>query len=542
MMKVTSSTPYQSAGPVQKNGMLPSFLPNLEAVVSRPHVLRGAREEISLLSLPAELVVYIVTLLDLPSRTGLTQTCRFLYTFFTEAQRKWWVFEKQYLALVDQYALACQAKKSSGVRVALSKLAHSYHFVLNRLLEQGISRQERKIIAHLAENFFQHFSYKEIKSHINQVLAGKPAETDWQVILEQLAEVNLHLCLTLMAMASPGFDPKNESSTMVLVKKKIHYPFADIYPSLVSRLPFHRPSPATDALAKAGFKYAQVMDNLMLNNARISQFFLQFRFRGQGYHTLLHFAVVYGYMEIVAALVQDHRCIDLLDNWGQTALISACVQTPNHTSSGQPEINHTQIIQALLALEANPNVQDKEGTTALMLMSRHNDLDALQLLLEHGAQVNLQDSVGETALFYTTQAKTARLLLAHGAKVNHQDITLTTMLMQISQRSGQGTYLDFANVLLEYGAQVNLQDKHGRTALMYASKEGDVALIQRLLDYQADSTLKDNEGNTALTYAIQQGHVEAERMLRRYAPVKVSAQVSINAESNLEKTLQPLIK
>jgi ankyrin repeat protein len=508
MMKVTSPIPYQDATPYQQSMMVSPPTPG-------SRVSHQVVEEIPLLSLPAELVVYIVTLLDLPSRTGLTQTCRFLYTFFTEAQRKWWVFEKQYLALVDQYALACQAKKFRLINTCLSKLGDSYRLVLSCLLEQGISRQERKIIAHSAEKFFQHFSYKDIKSHINQVLASKPAETDWQVILEQLAEVNLHLCLTLMAMASPDFNPKNESPPKILVKRKVNYPFADMYPKLMGRLPFSPPSFATDALAKERFNYADVTDNLTLNNARINQFFLQFRFREHGYHTLLHFAVVYGYMEIVAALVQDHHCIDLLDDRGRSALISACVQIPTHISRGRPRIDYTQIVQALLALDANPNVQDKRGKTALMFMSQHNDLDALQLLLEHGAQVNLQDSVGHTALFYTAQAETARLLLKHGARarVNHQDINLTTVLMQISQHSRLGT-LEFANVLLEYGAQVNLQDKHGRTALMYASKEGNIALIQRLLDCQADSTLKDNEGNTALTYAIQQGHVEAERVLR----------------------------
>jgi ankyrin repeat protein len=496
-------------------------------------------EEIPLLSLPAELVVYIVTLLDLPSRTGLTQTCRFLHTFFTDAQRKWWVFEKQYLALVDQYALACQSKKFSVIRTRLSKLEDSYRLVLSCLLAPGINKQERKIIAQLAEKFFQHFSYKEIKSHINQVLASKPAETDWQVILEQLAEVNLHLCLTVVAMASPGFDPKNEAPKMVLVKRKIDYPFANIYSKLISKLPFH--SSTNVKSVQSYFRYEDVVDNLRLNNPRISQFFLQFRFREHNYNTILHFAAVYGYMEIVTALVKEHTCIDLLDG-NSTALLSICSTSPTPDLSGRPKTDHAVAVQALLKLGANPNAQDSLGGTALMLMSHYNNLDAIRLLLVHGAKVNLQDKGGDTALFKTTQAETARLLLESGAYVNHQNCQGMTALLEVSQVSGQGKQVEVVNVLLEYGANVNVQDKHGRTALMYASKEGDVALIQRLLDCQADSTLKDNEGNTALTYAIQQGHVEAERVLRGYAPGKVSAQVSINAESQLEKTLQPLIK
>src|SRR5690606_28941107 len=99
-------------------------------------------------SLPVELIVYLLSWLDLPSQIALSETCCTTRAFFTEAQRKWWVFEKQYVALVDQYALACQAKKSRVINTCLSKLGDSYRLVLSCLLEQGISRQERKIIAH----------------------------------------------------------------------------------------------------------------------------------------------------------------------------------------------------------------------------------------------------------------------------------------------------------------------------------------------------------------------------------------------------------
>jgi ankyrin repeat protein len=543
MMRVNPSKPSQDehnfrqmiGGEISTNSLAQS---NIMLLASKSEPLPQSCN-VPFFSLPVELVVYLLNWFDLPSQIALSETCRTTQMLFTQAQRKWWVFEKQYLAVLEQYNVECQSKIANSIKT-LSRLVRCYQTVLNHLLAEELDKEERKILSLLAEKFFQHFAQAEIKNYINQVLASKPAQTNWQAIFEQLAEVNLHLCLTIMAMASPGFDLGNEIERKVIREKKIDYPFATLYPKLVSQLPFYPSSSATDALAKDGFRYADVVDNLSVNNVRIKQFFLQFRFRNHHYNTLLHFAVAYGYMEIITALVQDHRCVNLLDNNGQTILSLACFGGPT-ASQGRPAIDQVAVMQTLLDLGVNPNMQNNRGYSVLMFMSQSNNLEAIRLLLRYGAEANLQNATGDTALFKASHAETARLLLTHGAQVNHQDHHGMTALIYICKLSGLETYLDMAKVLLEYGAEVNIQDKRGRTALMYASERSDVALIQLLLDHQADPTLKDEQGNTALEYVRRKRHSDAEQVLLTHMP-KAPAQLAITAEASLEEVSFPLIK
>lgn len=64
------------------------------------------------------------------------------------------------------------------------------------------------------------------------------------------------------------------------------------------------------------------------------------------------------------------------------------------------------MVQALLAHGANVNVQDDEGSTALMCASEHGHVEIVKLLLaQPGCDATLSDSVSNKQIWYTLQNK-----------------------------------------------------------------------------------------------------------------------------------------
>jgi len=76
---------------------------------------------------------------------------------------------------------------------------------------------------------------------------------------------------------------------------------------------------------------------------------------------------------------------------------------------------------ALEELLMNPNLQDKQGQSALHYAVRGGNLLIVKLLLKNGANINLQDYEGTTPLYLATQGNfvaIANLLLQNGADRN----------------------------------------------------------------------------------------------------------------------------
>jgi ankyrin repeat protein len=501
--------------------------------------LARAAAPLPLLNLPAELLKFILNLLDIPSQLSLIQTCTHTRNSCTEEHRKWLIFAKNCLALLTQNP----EQRTDELRV----VEKCYQIILSRLLCDNISDKMCEETASLAEKFFRHLSRNTIKGCLNDVLSKQPPACNWQAIFEKLARHNLHLCLTLITLASPNFDPNKDNQVCIRLGR-LRYPFTEYYPYLASKLSFDK-AQATQ-LPKRG---AYAADNITLDSAQAQNFFRQLR-QEHAHNTVLHFAVMEGYINIVPALVQNHRCIDLPNEHGRTALISACVQKHYKTYPERyVEIDYIKTIQTLLELNANPDLQDYNGNTALMYMCLQNDLEVIRLLLKyranselhnkagttallyaaradltnraetvrlllaHGANVHWQDNLGETALFYASQPKTVRLLLKYGARVNHQNANQTTALMRACHTkmtdSDQQHYFAIAELLLKHGAQINLSDKQGLTALMYASQKNNLPIIKLLLTYHPDIDLQDKQGLTAFMYACQEEHTEAARLL-----------------------------
>ncbi|CAB0038727.1 unnamed protein product [Trichogramma brassicae] len=125
------------------------------------------------------------------------------------------------------------------------------------------------------------------------------------------------------------------------------------------------------------------------------------------------------------------------------------------------------------------DAQDKEGKTALHLALENRHREVVQLLLERDANPNLANPEGSTALHLICKM--------------HRPNALIKLLFEISDEKSQPVLID-------------AQDKEGKTALHLALENGHMEVVQLLLGRDADPNLADKEGSTVLHIIIVRNH------------------------------------
>ena len=157
--------------------------------------------------------------------------------------------------------------------------------------------------------------------------------------------------------------------------------------------------------------------------------------------------------------------------------------------------------RVLADAKANLDLQDPEGTTALMLAIMNVHYDVALMLIEKGANPNVYDKAAMGALYAVVDMRTQRPLTNLPPRKPSSDVDS----------------LDVINALLKHGADVNavlkttlLRRHHstgdgslgeGTTPLMRAARFGDAAAMQLLIAAGADVSKQQRNGNTALLFA-----------------------------------------
>lgn len=184
-------------------------------------------------------------------------------------------------------------------------------------------------------------------------------------------------------------------------------------------------------------------------------------------------AVFYGDEQAVKQLLTEHKGkIDVnCDLFDYTPLIFSSYQ------------ENTDIVRMLLDSGAKPDLEDKDGSTALRWAARNGSEQALKLLLDAGADPNLADKEDKmTALHYAVFARS--------------DEAVAT--------------------LLKAGADPTLENIHGETAMHYAYKLGLKDIVIQFQNYAAEKELKAKEEQQSLSAAMRKAQMERQANLRRY--------------------------
>lgn len=158
-------------------------------------------------------------------------------------------------------------------------------------------------------------------------------------------------------------------------------------------------------------------------------------------------------------------------------------------------------IFAMLKGGVDPNSQNAQGNSALLISASLGDSAAVRALLAYRANVNLANKDGNTALIYA-------------ARYNHPD-TIMELL---------------APLTMQYRADLNAQNNKGETALYWAAQKGYAPVVKMLLAYDADPSLKTKEGLTALDVA------------KKYKRTKVIELLTMNLNDLKESFNQELMQ
>ena len=167
----------------------------------------------------------------------------------------------------------------------------------------------------------------------------------------------------------------------------------------------------------------------------------------------------------------------------------------------------TQIVDDLLAADADVGIADDDGNTALHLAARQGNLIAVQELLKAGADPLAATDRGRTALhlaaaFGGSATVLAALLDADTPIDTPDEDGATPLHLAIAACRSE----DALFALIDEGANVDALDNDGRTPLHIAATECN-ALDPYIVLLQSDAQrrLTDNEGDTPLNIAQTAG-------------------------------------
>ena len=213
------------------------------------------------------------------------------------------------------------------------------------------------------------------------------------------------------------------------------------------------------------------------------------------------------HVEVVKFLLDRGADVRATDEQGDTVLLRAISAFRGSTD----------IVQTLLAKGVPLDVQNKKGTSALMIAAGNGNENLLALLLDKGPDLNLKDNEDATALDYAVrdgQIKIAKILFAKSARSKHE-YSESDLIVAVSNGALLSAVtrnnLNEVKTLLGSGASIETRSRHNQTPLMLAVEYGygGDEVTNYLIEKGADLNAVNSEGNTALMLAIGRNNGKA---------------------------------
>ncbi|KUF97164.1 hydroxyproline N-acetylglucosaminyltransferase [Phytophthora nicotianae] len=204
---------------------------------------------------------------------------------------------------------------------------------------------------------------------------------------------------------------------------------------------------------------------------------------------------------VVCSLIETVTLIPAVALWKRMVMVydNQCRETMHINTFTCIEMGptHTYAIAAIPFAAATyllwrlSHSYHRDGWTPLHWASRVGNLDIVRLLAKYGTNLNVQDRWGTTPLMLTVVGESkiaAETLIELGASVDARNVFGQTPLMLCAE--GGASLHQLGMVFLNAGSNLSLQDAQGMTALHYAAACGSGNLLMNMLQ-QCDAELVD---------------------------------------------------
>ncbi len=189
---------------------------------------------------------------------------------------------------------------------------------------------------------------------------------------------------------------------------------------------------------------------------------------------------------------------------------------------------HEQIVELLLAAKANPNAATRNGITPLHMAARKNQAAILHALLLSGGNPLLTDDSGQDAVEWAVRNQfpetVTQLLdyLSQSSKVASGDLPYPRYLV-LAAKTNLVSVID--DLLSHSGERARLAgvDAQGRSALWYAAKNNNAALIVKLLKAGLPANQQDDLGQSPFYSAVESACLECLNAFSGYADLNLQS-------------------
>ena len=254
-----------------------------------------------------------------------------------------------------------------------------------------------------------------------------------------------------------------------------------------------------------------------------------------GVNKSLHYAAYNNHVEAIKLLTGANANVNI-SNWeGKTALWLVC----DHADMLNLQ-RSLKSVDILLQRRADPNISCKEGKSPLELCIYKNESTLADRLLKAGADANIPTRGGDTLLHKAAALQSSGIMCLLLPSYRNIDIPAqykryTPLHMAIDRESPACT-----RKLLERGASVTVREGSGKTALHIAAGAKEDSLVEILLQYNANVHESDRYYRTPLFYA-QQSPAVAICLLNAGASLTATDQIQNSPLHHLVHNANPAV-
>ena len=238
--------------------------------------------------------------------------------------------------------------------------------------------------------------------------------------------------------------------------------------------------------------------------------------------TVLHIAAKSGHRECLHEMLKDGRVVRIIN------VLNTNKMTPLHLACRS---GHLQIVRALIAKDASLNTADNKGASPLLVACEAGGEELVSLLLSAGASPSTCKLSGATPLHAAARrgyTDIIRLLLSTLNKKKWRPV-MHSIANKTMKRCGSTSlhlavkmgHFDSMAVLLEWRGsgrttavvEVDAANADGDTALMLATRMGDLSMCRCLIQSGANSRLRCGMQGSPLAWSERQQDVDMSAVL-----------------------------